>query len=215
MTKATSTTRAELLPRRLLTAYAAGVFPMPDPQDESRILWFSPDPRGLLPMDDRFHISRRLARRVGSGRLVCTVDRAFEAVMRCCADRREGTWITPDFMSAYGRLAELGFAHSVEAWPSDAVGVGQPAGGVYGVALGGAFFAESMFHRVTDAGKVALAWLVGHLRERGFKLLDVQWVTPHLRRLGAYEVSRDEYLSRLAEALGAGVTFTGVSTEPG
>jgi len=199
----------ELRPRRLLAAYASGAFPMGDDDDPSRMLWFSPDPRGVLPLDERFHVPRRLGRVIRSGRFTCTIDRAFGAVMRACGERDEGTWISEYFLAAYGRLAELGFAHSVEAWPAGAVGAGEPVGGVYGVAIAGAFFAESMFHRTTDAGKVALAHLVAHLRGAGFRLLDVQWTTPHLRSLGACDISRDEYLGLLAEALAAPARFTG------
>ena len=199
----------QLGPRRLLAAYASGAFPMPDPDEESEMLWFSPDPRGVMPLDERFHIPRRLGRKIAAGGFVCTIDRAFGAVMRACADRDEGTWISEEFLSAYGRLHELGFAHSVEAWLADEGGRGDgPVGGVYGVALGGAFFAESMFHRATDAGKAALVHLVEHLRGAGFGLLDVQWTTPHLRSFGACDVSREEYLSMLAGALATGARFT-------
>jgi leucyl/phenylalanyl-tRNA--protein transferase len=198
-----TTFRRELSPRALVAAYASGAFPMPDPEDARRLLWFCPDPRGLLPLDERFHVPRRLGRTLRQGRFVCTADEAFGAVMRACAERKEGTWITPDFLAAYGRLHELGIAHSVEAWESGKVGQGPPAGGVYGLALGAAFFAESMFHRVTDAGKAALVHLVERLRRSGFRLCDVQWLTPHLQRFGAYEVPRDEYLSLLTSALAA------------
>ena len=205
-----SQTHPELAPRRLLSAYACGAFPMPDAGQPHRMLWYSPDPRAALPLDERFHVTRRLRRTIRSGQFVCTIDRAFRAVMLGCADRQEGSWITEDFLAAYGLLHELGFAHSVEAWETgQGPGRGEPAGGIYGVALGGAFFAESMFHRLTDAGKVALARLVEHIRGRGFRLLDVQWATPHLCSFGAYEMPREEYLSLLAEALAARVTFTG------
>jgi len=198
----------DLSPRRLAAAYASGAFPMPDPDDESEILWFSPDPRALLPLDERFHVTRRLGRTIRQGRFACTLDRAFPAVMAGCADRAEGTWISADFLAAYTRLHELGIVHSVEAWPAGRVGGPEaPAGGVYGVALAGAFFAESMFHRVTDAGKVALVHLVEHLRGRGFVLCDVQWLTPNLQRLGAFEIPRSEYLAMLAEALGKKTGF--------
>jgi len=176
---------------------------MPDVADESRIVWFSPDPRGLLPLDDRFHVSRRLRRTIRQGRFACTIDRAFDHVMRLCGGRAEGDWINDDFRAAYGRLHELGHAHSVEAWTDSH----EPAGGVYGVAIGGAFFAESMFHRVTDAGKAALVHLVAHLRSRGFVLCDVQWLTEHLQTFGAFEMPRAEYMSLLATALAAPVTF--------
>jgi len=198
----------ELAPRRLVAAYAAGAFPMPNPDDESEILWFSPDPRALLPLDERFHISRRLARTIRQGRFACTLDRAFAEVMAGCGDRAEGTWISDEFFAAYSRLHELGLAHSVEAWPAGSEGdPAGPAGGVYGVSLAGAFFGESMFHRVTDAGKVALVHLVEHLRRRGFLLCDVQWMTPNLRRLGAFEIPRFEYISLLGDALGTKTSF--------
>jgi len=197
----------ELAPRALLAAYASGAFPMPDPDDPSALVWYSPDPRGLLPLDEGFHVPRRLARTVRRGRFACTLDRAFGAVMRGCAAREEGTWITADFLDAYAELHRLGLAHSVEAWPAEAPGEGEPAGGIYGVALGGAFFAESMFHRVTDAGKVALVRLIEQLRRRGFGLCDVQWATDHLATFGAFELPRDEYLRRLTAALAAPVTF--------
>ena len=199
----------ELSPPRLVAAYASGAFPMPDADDESQILWFSPDPRALMPLDERFHLPRRMARKLRQGRLECTVDTAFAEVMTACADRAEGSWISEQFLAAYTRLHELGIAHSIEAWSAGRVGApGGLAGGVYGVALGGAFFAESMFHRVTDAGKTALVHLVERLRERGFILCDVQWLTPNLQRFGAFEISRDDYLSLLATALAAGVRFT-------
>jgi len=191
---------------------------MPDPEARRRMLWFSPDPRGLLPLDDRFHVPRRLRRTIRQGRFACTLDTAFEAVMRCCADREEGTWITDEFVSAYGRLHELGLAHSVEVWPAeefsnanadaDARPPAGPAGGVYGVAVGGAFFAESTFHRLPDAGNVAIVHLIEHLRRQGFGLCDIQWLTPHFqRKFGAFQVPRAEYLSLLSQAIARRVRF--------
>jgi leucyl/phenylalanyl-tRNA--protein transferase len=180
---------------------------MPDADRPDEILWFCPEPRGLLPLGGDFHVPRRLGRTVRSGRFVCTADRAFDAVIHLCGVREEGTWISGDFLAAYGLMHRLGLAHSVEAWPADAVGEGEPAGGVYGVALGGAFFAESMFHTATDAGKVALVHLVERLRAGGFRLLDVQWTTPHLRRFGAYDLPSGEYLARLCSALAAPARF--------
>lgn len=194
----------DLQPRELLAAYASGVFPMPDPDEPGELLWFSPDPRCLLPLDERFHVSRRLAQTLRQGRFVCTIDRDFGGVMRACGRRREGTWINPDFLAAYGQLHRLGFAHSVEAYVSGGAAL---AGGVYGVAIGGAFFAESMFHRVTDAGKAALVFLVEHLRRQGFLLCDLQWLTPNLARYGACEIRRWEYLDLLARAIGKPVRF--------
>ncbi len=196
---------AELTPAKLLMAYAAGVFPM---VDEGELMWFSPDPRGLMPLDGRFHISRSLARTLRSGRFCCTVNRCFDAVVLACADRDgEPTWISPEIRVAYNRLHELGWAHSVEAWPAGEVGRGRPAGGVYGVAIGGAFFAESMYHTATDAGKVALVHLVRRLADRGFALCDVQWTTENLCEIGAYDMPRSEYLTRLAEAVHAECRF--------
>ena len=194
-----------------MLGYASGAFPMPDPDEQSRMLWFSPDPRGLLPLDERFGVSRRLARTIRQGRFVCTLDRDFAGVMRCCGRREEGTWITQEFLDAYGRLHELGLAHSVEAWRARADGGADIAsglvGGVYGVTLGAAFFAESMFHRDSDAGKVALVYLVNHLRRQGFLLCDVQWLTPHLARFGGYELNRLEYVSLLIAALARSAAF--------
>ena len=197
---------AVLTPRNLAAAYAQGVFPM---VERGRLMWFSPDPRGLLPLDERFHVPRRLARTVRGGHFACTVDACFDAVVRLCASRPEGepTWISPEMHIAYGRLHELGLAHSFEAWPADAIGCGEPVGGLYGLALGGAFFGESMFHTVTDAGKVALVRSVEHLRERGFALYDIQWTTPNLERYGAYKLRRKEYLRRLQDALDMDCTF--------
>jgi len=189
----------ELTTRALLDAYMRGAFPM---VERGRLLWFSPAYRGLLPLDERFHVPRRLGRTVRGGRFVCTVDRRFPEVMGLCAAGREGgTWISPEMRAVYGLLHAGGVAHSVEAWPAEAVGAGEPAGGLYGLAIGGAFFAESMFHRATDAGKVALVFLVERLREREYLFCDVQWTTPHLRRFGAFDLPRDEYLRLLSGAL--------------
>ena len=159
------------------------------------VLWFRPDPRAIIPLDG-FHVSRSLARTIRRGRFEISVDSDFEGVMRGCADRPEGSWIDERFVAVYGALHRAGAAHSVEAWHE-----GRLAGGTYGVALGGAFMAESMFHRETDASKVALAALVQQLRERAFTLLDVQYVTPHLETLGAVEISRRGYERRLERAL--------------
>jgi leucyl/phenylalanyl-tRNA--protein transferase len=181
----------------LVSAYAGGWFPMAVEGGEIR--WFSPDPRGIIPLDT-FHVSRRLARVVRSGAFTIQVDRDFEAVIRSCAlaDRDDdgGTWIDGEIYDSYCALHEAGYAHSVEAWQD-----GVLAGGLYGVALGGAFFGESMFHRVTDASKVALVALVERMRERGFTLLDTQWTTEHLEQFGAVDIPRDEYLRRLDAAL--------------
>jgi leucyl/phenylalanyl-tRNA--protein transferase len=163
--------------------------------EDGSIGWFSPDPRGVLPLD-RFHVPARLARVVRQGAFAISSDREFEAVIRACADRPEGSWISESIVQSYLALHRLGIAHSIEAWHSSEL-----AGGLYGVHLGGAFFGESMFHRVTDASKVALVALVDRLTRRGFTLLDVQWVTPHLERFGAIEVPRTEYRRLLRRAL--------------
>lgn len=183
----------DLQPATLLDAYANGIFPWPAP--DTTLFWWSPDPRAVLPLD-RFHISKSLRRTLRSGRFTVSRDAAFPAVVDGCANRREGTWITPGMAAAYTRLHRLGHAHSVEVWDT----AGALVGGVYGVTLGGAFMGESMFHRVTDASKVALAHLVAHLREQGFTLFDVQLPTAHLGSLGAVTVARDDYLSALAAA---------------
>jgi leucyl/phenylalanyl-tRNA--protein transferase len=162
--------------------------------------WFSPNPRGLLPLDT-FRAPARLQRTVRQGRFAIAIDRSFERVMRACAERDE-TWITGEIVESYVNLHRLGYAHSVEAWLGDEL-----AGGLYGVALGGAFFGESMFHVVTDASKVALCALVDRLRERSFRLLDIQWVTPHLASFGAVEVPRRKYLKLLDQALQVECTF--------
>jgi len=181
---------ADLEPGTILAAYRSGLFPMPV---EGTLGWWSPDPRGILPLDG-LRVSRSL--RKACGRFEIRVDTAFEAVIEGCADpARAGSWITPAVRAAYTRL-HAGWVHSIEAWED-----GELAGGLYGVAIGGFFAGESMFHRRTDASKVALVALVGMLDEGGAALLDVQWSTPHLASLGVVEVSRRSYLERLAAAL--------------
>ena len=184
-----------LAPGRLLSAYSQGIFPWYD--ESTPILWWSPDPRFVL-LPDELHVPRRLARRLRSGAFRVTFDRSFAEVVRGCASRPEGggTWITDEMAAAYVELHALGFAHSVECWHE-----GRLAGGLYGVSLGGAFFGESMFHRVPDASKVALVRLVETLRGRGPTLVDCQQPTEHLVRFGAREVPRDEFLGRLEAAL--------------
>lgn len=183
-------------PEVLIEAYATGWFPMAaDRSPDARIEWFSPPQRGILPLDAaRFHA--RLLRTVRQGKFQVTVDRAFEQVMRECAAERDESWINDTILESYINLHTLGLAHSVECWDDERL-----VGGLYGVCLKGAFFGESMFHRVTDASKVALHALVERLRARGFELLDVQWVTPHLATFGAVSVSRRRYLRMLAQAL--------------
>jgi leucyl/phenylalanyl-tRNA--protein transferase len=190
----------DLRPERLLLAYSRGIFPWYD--EGLPILWWSPDPRAIFELD-RFHVPRRLWRTLRSGKFTVTVNRDFAGVIRGCADRPgEGSWIIPEMIEAYERLHRLGHAHSVEAWHGDVL-----AGGVYGVAIGGFFAGESMFTRVRDASKVALVRLVERLRQRGFQLFDIQLRTDHTTRLGAVEVPRQEYLTRLRRALACPVTF--------
>src|SRR6266700_2144367 len=183
-----------LTPEGVELAYRHGIFPMADERSDD-VLWFRPDPRAIIPLDG-LHVSRSLARTIRRALFEIRIDTDFEGVMRGCADRPEGSWISERFIEVYGVLHRAGKAHSVEAWRDRRL-----VGGVYGLALGGAFMAESMFHRETDASKVALAALTSRLRERGFILLDVQYVTPHLASLGAVEISRREYERRLSEAL--------------
>jgi len=190
-----------LNPELLRLAYARGYFPMPHP-DTGEILWFSPDPRTTIPLDG-FHCSRSLARTLRRGELEVSMNRDFAGVMAGCADRKE-TWITDEFKAAYGLLHAEGDAHSLEVWQKDRL-----VGGVYGVSLGRAFFAESMFHRVTDASKVALYHLVERLRQQGMLLLEVQFLTNHLASLGAVEIPRTQYLRHLAAALQTTTRFVG------
>jgi leucyl/phenylalanyl-tRNA--protein transferase len=186
-------------PALLVRAYREGIFPMA--MDDGELGWFSPDPRGVLPIET-FHAPARLRRVVRAGRFDIRVDTAFERVMRACAAREEGSWISDEIVDSYTALHRLGLAHSVEAWQGDVL-----AGGLYGVHLGGAFFGESMFHRVTDASKVALVALVDRLARRGFHLLDTQWITPHLVQFGAIEIPREQYLRRLSQALARECVF--------
>jgi leucyl/phenylalanyl-tRNA--protein transferase len=189
----------DLEPETLVDAYRHGIFPWYD--EDSPICWWSPDPRAIFELD-QFHIPRRLARTCRSGKFAVTINRAFSAVIRGCADRSEGTWITTEMMSAYEHLHRLGHVHSIETWCA-----GELAGGVYGVALGGLFAAESMFYRYTDASKVALVHLYQRLCERGFVLFDTQMVTPTTLAFGATEIPRREYLRRLRRAVALPVTF--------
>jgi leucyl/phenylalanyl-tRNA---protein transferase len=190
---------ADLEPGTVLAAYRAGLFPMP--YDRRRLGWWSPDPRGVLPLEG-LRVSRSLRR--STRRFEVRFDTSFAEVITACATtRRRGGWITPAFITAYGRLHELGWTHSVETWTDD----GELAGGLYGVAIGGLFAGESMFHRRTDASKVALVALVDQLQASGMTLLDVQWVTPHLATLGATEVPRARYLALLADALAVPTSF--------
>ncbi len=184
---------ADLEPGTLLAAYRQGLFPMP--YDRRRIAWFSPARRGIIPLDG-LRVSRSLRRSVG--RFDVQMDTRFREVMEACAEpTRKGGWINRDFVDAYTRLHELGWAHSVEIYDA----AGELVGGLYGVRVERLFAGESMFHRATDASKVALVHLVDWLADTGGELLDVQWTTPHLESLGAIDVPRDEYLQRLTSAI--------------
>jgi leucyl/phenylalanyl-tRNA--protein transferase len=188
----------DLTPATLLRAYRNGTFPWFNEGDP--VLWWSPDPRAIFDLD-RFYLSRRLMRTIRSGKFRLTINQAFDAVIRACADR-ELTWITAGMIDAYRQLHLLGHAHSIETWQGDDL-----VGGVYGVAIGGFFAGESMFHRARDASKVALAYLVEYLKIRGFALFDTQVVTEHTASLGAIEFPRDEYLDRLDTAIRMPVRF--------
>ncbi len=196
-----TSSREELTPDILLRAYAMGIFPMSDGRDDCDIHWVDPRLRGILPLDG-FHISRSLRKTIRSGHFHVTTDSAFEAVVEACADREE-TWISQRIQSLYVRLFQLGHAHSVEVWEGPRL-----VGGVYGVALGAAFFGESMFSRATDASKVALAHAMHRLRAGGFRLFDTQFLTPHLASLGGREVSRADYHRLLADALNHAASFS-------
>ena len=183
----------DLEPSTLIAAYRAGIFPWP--YEDHELLWWSPDPRAILPPDG-LHVSRSLTRLLRQGRFRVTLNAAFADVIAGCADREE-TWITPRLRAAYVRLHRLGWAHSVEVWAAD----GTLAGGLYGVAVGALFSAESMFHRARDASKVALVGLVAHARRVGLTVLDVQVPSAHLTSLGACTIPRREYLARVKEAV--------------
>ena len=194
----------DLTPQRLLDAYRQGIFPWYS--GDTPVLWWSPNPRMVLFLDE-FRISRSLRKRVRQQSIQIRADTSFRAVVEACATvlrpGQSGTWITPDIVDAYTELHERGYAHSVEAWRDDEL-----VGGLYGVAIGRMFFGESMFHHVTDASKVALAALVQRLRERDYALLDTQWVTPHLEQFGAIEIPRRRYLALLGDALRRDCSFT-------
>jgi len=191
-------------PEWLLDAYAHGIFPWPY-EENAPVAWWSPEPRAILPLD-AFHTPRRLRRTCRCDLFQVTCDRDFAGVIRTCAavHRRKGggTWITRGMIRGYTQLHEMGYAHSVEVWHE-----GQLAGATYGVALGGLFAAESMFHHVRDASKVALVYLVQHLRARGYQLLDIQQLTSHTAQFGAIEIPRSDYLDRLRKVLPMSVTF--------
>jgi leucyl/phenylalanyl-tRNA--protein transferase len=195
----------ELTPDMLLRAYAIGVFPMAEDRDDPDLFWVDPRMRGIIPLDD-FHVPKRLRRTIRGGKFRVTVDTDFESTIEACAEpteQRPRTWINDRIIMLYSSLYHLGYAHSVECWRDDSL-----VGGLYGVAMGGAFFGESMFSRETDASKVALVHLVTRLKFGGFTLLDSQFITRHLRRFGATEIPRSEYRQRLAEALKRTAVFS-------
>jgi leucyl/phenylalanyl-tRNA--protein transferase len=184
----------EIIPADLLLyAYCNAMFPMAESR-EGPLYWYSPDPRAIIPLDG-LKVSRSLRQLVKKRVFDVRVNTVFESVIRECSEREE-TWISEQIVQSYLELHRLGYAHSVETWRNEKL-----VGGLYGVAVGGAFFGESMFHTERDASKVALVFLVDRLREREFELLDTQFITPHLARLGAIEISKDEYVDRLKHAI--------------
>ena len=190
----------ELYPETLLKAYSAGVFPWFNPGDP--VIWWSPDPRGIIPLDS-FHVPRRLAATIRQNKFRVTVNTRFTEVMRGCAENRDdGTWVTDEMVDAYTTLHRLGHAHSLEVWQGE-----EMAGGIYGVSVGGLFAGESMFHRVRDASKVALVALLTRLRDHGFLLFDTQIVNDHTAQFGAIDITRAEYLKRLRVAVKAEAKF--------
>ena len=192
---------AVLTTQMLLAAYGAGIFPMAI-NERGDIAWFSPDPRAVIPLDERFHISHGLRRTLRKNIFEITRDTQFEEVIRGCAAAHGSTWISKDIIHSYCRLHEEGHAHSVEVLRDGAL-----VGGLYGVQIGAAFFGESMFHRVPDASKVALVGLVEGLRRNQFMLLDTQWMTPHLEQFGTYLIPKHEYLPLLKEAIARRTNF--------
>lgn len=188
----------ELTPELILRAYAAGIFPMAEDAASADLFWVSPEMRGILPLDG-FHISKSLRKTLRTREFSVRIDTDFEAIIDGCAtegEDRDSTWINPEIRRLYGELFRRGFVHTVEVWAD-----GELVGGLYGLALGAAFFGESMFHRVTDASKIAMAHLVERLNAGGFRLLDTQFVTAHLQSLGGIEIPREAYDVRLADAL--------------
>ena len=188
----------ELTPELILRAYAAGIFPMAEDADSPDLFWVSPEKRGVLPLDG-FHISRSLRKTMKTREFSIRVDTDFEAVIDGCAtegEDRDSTWINPEIRRLYGELFRRGYVHTVEVWADDEL-----VGGLYGLSMGAAFFGESMFHRVTDASKIAMAHLVERLKAGGYRLLDTQFVTPHLASLGGIEIPRELYEVQLAAAL--------------
>jgi len=203
---------SRLDPRLLLQCYAAGIFPMADSRDAAELFWVEPRNRAIVPLV-HFHLSRTLRRTLRSGRFHVSLDRDFAGVIAACADREE-TWINDEIERAMLALHASGHAHSIEVWQSSEHGY-QLVGGLYGVRLGRAFFGESMFSTMTDASKVALAWLVARLKVGGFSLLDCQFMTEHLASLGAVSVPRADYVALLAAALGGGSAGGGAASLAG
>jgi leucyl/phenylalanyl-tRNA--protein transferase len=204
MARITRPPQDRLDPQMLLDAYAQGYFPMAEAREDKDVFWLNPERRGILPLD-RFHLPRRLARTLKGTKWRLTADTAFVQVIRACAEAyRQGgkTWINPLIERSYSALHDLGHAHSVEVWDGEAL-----VGGLYGVALGGAFFGESMFSVATDASKIALVHLVARLKAGRYTLLDTQFVTDHLVQFGAIEISRTEYRARLREAVDVRADF--------
>jgi leucyl/phenylalanyl-tRNA---protein transferase len=187
-----------LTPEFLLSAYANGFFPMAESRNAEELRWYHPEMRGIIPLD-KFHIPASMAKFLKKNPFEVTRDKAFRGVITACAARQE-TWINNQIIDLYCTLHDMGFAHSVECWKK-AQGALELVGGLYGVALGGAFFGESMFSTETNASKVALAHLVQHLKDNGFTLLDTQYVNDHLKQFGVIEITRDDYLERLQRAL--------------
>lgn len=190
----------KLTPDLLLQAYAMGIFPMAEGRDDPEVFWVEPERRGVFPLD-QFHISRSLAKTIRRDNYQIAINRDFAGTVAGCADR-DTTWISSSIHQLYLALHQNGHAHSFEIWDQDRL-----IGGVYGVAIGAAFFGESMFSRRRDASKIVLAWLVDHLRRAGFTLFDTQFVTDHLMSLGAVEISRDAYLALLQDALQTPANF--------
>ena len=199
-----------LTPEILLRAYTAGIFPMSEGRDDPELFWVDPENRGIIPLES-FHVPGKLRRRVRNNSFKVKCDTAFALVMEHCAEaaqNRESTWINQTIIDLYTTLHTMGRAHSVECWKEDDL-----AGGLYGIALNGVFFGESMFSSQADASKVALVYLVARLKQGGYRLLDTQFVTPHLTTFGAIEIARDKYHAMLAEAIEASGDFSALPDE--